>query len=63
LIGAESTSKFLLASQPIGKRIAIVCGVLIGLMGVVIVLSAAHGPANIPYGDVARLICAEWAYP
>lgn len=56
MIGAESTSKFLLAAYPIGRRIAIVCGVLIGLMVVVIVLSAAHGPAQIPYIDVARLI-------
>jgi iron complex transport system permease protein len=39
-----------------GRRIAVVCGVLTALMLIVMVISAAHGPASIPYRDVARLI-------
>jgi iron complex transport system permease protein len=33
-----------------------VCGILALLLLGAIVMSAAHGPANIPYGDVARLL-------
>lgn len=54
--GAHSTTRFLLASLPIGRRIAIVCAALIGVGLIAIIVSAAHGPAAIPYADVARLI-------
>jgi iron complex transport system permease protein len=63
LMGAESTSKFLLASQPIGRRITIVCSVLTVLIVIVMIVSAAHGPANIAYGDVARLILRALGLP
>jgi iron complex transport system permease protein len=46
----------LLFRQPITRRCLIVCGVLTLLLICITVFSAAHGPANIPYGDVARLL-------
>lgn len=63
LSGAESTSKFLLASYPINRRIVIVCGVLTAVIVLVMILSAAHGPANIPYGEVARLFLRGLGLP
>ncbi len=39
-----------------GRRIAIVCSVLMALMVLVLVVSAAHGPAAISYTNVAQLI-------
>ncbi len=56
MLTTDSTSRFLLHSQPLGRRLMIVCGVLTGLMAIVVILSAAHGPARIPYRDVASLI-------
>src|SRR5262249_22065783 len=38
------------------QRRRAVCGVLALMLLAAIILSAAHGPANIPYGDVARLL-------
>lgn len=56
LLGADTTTRFLLASQPIGRRITIICGALVALGVATMIMSAAHGPAAIPYGDVARLM-------
>jgi iron complex transport system permease protein len=52
---AKSTP-FLLARQTITERRRNVCSVLALLLLVAVIVSAAHGPANIPYGDVARLL-------
>src|SRR2546421_24220 len=49
-------TSFLLARQPIAQRRRTVCGVLFVALVLAIILSAAHGPANIPYGDVAKLL-------
>ncbi len=54
---------FLLANQPIAQRRRMVCTVLLVLLVAVIVVSAAHGPANIPYGDVARLLLRGLGLP
>jgi iron complex transport system permease protein len=50
------SSHFLLASLPVGRRLAVITGVLGGLLILALVISAAQGPAQIPYADVARLI-------
>lgn len=52
----EGSSKFLLASQPITRRLVIISAVLLALLAAAIVVSAAHGAAAIPYADVGRLI-------
>ena len=52
----ESSTKFLLASQPLRRRLVIICGTLGILILAATIFSAAHGPANILYADVARLI-------
>jgi iron complex transport system permease protein len=49
-------SPFFLSRQPIGRRRLIVCGALILLLCGAIVVSAAHGPASIPYGNAVRLL-------
>jgi iron complex transport system permease protein len=47
---------YLMANRSLQQRRLIVCtGLLVALIAA-IVLSAAHGPANIPYGTVARLL-------
>jgi iron complex transport system permease protein len=56
LSGANSTPKFLLASTPIGRRIAIVCCTLLLVIVLVMIISAAHGPASIAYRDVVKLV-------
>jgi hypothetical protein len=48
LLGAESTSRFLLASQPIGRRIVVVCSVLVSLAVIAMIVSAAHGQQPSP---------------
>lgn len=55
-LATEGTTRFLLASQPISRRVVVVCSVLALVLVGVMIISAAHGPANIPYADVARLI-------
>lgn len=52
----ERSGNFLLASLPINQRVIILCGVLLVLLIVVMIISAAHGAAQIAYGDVARLM-------
>ncbi|MCC7445881.1 MAG: iron ABC transporter permease [Anaerolineae bacterium] len=47
---------YLLANQPVAERRRLVCAVLIVLLLITFVLSAAHGPANIPYGNTAKLL-------
>src|SRR5258706_15447049 len=55
LTGARP-APYLMATQSLQQRRRIACtALLIALFGA-IVLSAAHGPANIPYGTVARLL-------
>jgi iron complex transport system permease protein len=63
LPGVRPAAPFLLAHQPVTQRRRIVCGVLaLALLGAII-FSAAHGPANIPYGDVARLLLRSIGLP
>ena len=54
--GVRPVAPFLLAKQTIAQRRRAVCGVLALLLLTAIIVSAAHGPANIPYGDVAKLL-------
>ncbi len=56
MLAQAPTSRFLLASLPIGQRMAVICGALAAALLAVLVISAANGPAQIPYPDVARLI-------
>jgi iron complex transport system permease protein len=51
-----SALPFLLAHRPIVERRRIVCGGLVLLLVAAAIMSAAHGPANIHYSDVARLL-------
>src|SRR5207247_1864834 len=48
---------------PIARRCVIVCSVLTLLLVCTIVVSTAHGPANIPYGEVARLVLRSLHLP
>lgn len=52
----EKPSKFLFASLPINQRVVVLSAGLSALLVVVMIVSAAHGAAQIAYGDVARLI-------
>src|SRR5690349_13827505 len=54
--GVRRAMPFLLAKQTIAQRRRSVCAVLALLLRLAIIGSAGHGPANIPYGDVARLL-------
>lgn len=54
--GVRPATPFLLANSPVVQRRRIVCGVLAALLIICVIFSAAYGPANIPYGDVARLL-------
>ncbi len=63
LPGVRPAAPFLLAHQPVIQRRRVVCGVLAVLLLAAIILSAAHGPANIPYGDVARLLLRSAGLP
>ena len=60
---ARSEDRFLLASMPIGRRMALICGVLGVLLIAALVVSAANGPAQIHYLDVARLIARGLGLP
>ena len=60
---SQPPEKFLLASLPIGRRLALICGTLGGLLILAMVVSAANGPAQIPYGDVAKLIARGLGFP
>lgn len=51
----EQSGHFLLASLPINQRVAILCAVLAVLLVAAMIVSAAHGAAQIAYADVARL--------
>ncbi len=46
----------LLSRQPITRRCLIICSVLTLVLLSVIIASVAHGPANIPYSRVAKLM-------
>lgn len=46
----------MLASQPLPQRLGIIVGGLLVLLVLAVIVSAAHGPAPIPYADVGRLI-------
>ncbi len=50
------SAPFLLARQSVTERRRNICGILALLLLVAVIVSAAHGPASIPYGDVARLL-------
>jgi iron complex transport system permease protein len=52
----ESPKKFLLAAQPLGRRMAIISSGLAVVLVAALIVSTAHGPARIAYDDVARLI-------
>src|SRR5574341_2321017 len=52
----SSTPRFLLAALPIQRRAVLICGGLAILLVAALVVAAAHGPAAIPYPDVARLL-------
>jgi iron complex transport system permease protein len=45
-----------LAQPSIAQRRLTICGILALCLLTSVIFSAAHGPANIPYGDVARLL-------
>ncbi len=62
-LAGEGTVKFLLASLPIGRRLAVISAGLVGLLVVAVIISAAHGAAPIPYADVGRLILRGFGLP
>jgi iron complex transport system permease protein len=55
-MSATTQTRFLLSHYDIRRRILLISGSLTALLLLVIVVSAAHGPARIAYDDVARLI-------
>ncbi len=61
--GLKPATPFLLANRPIVQRRLIVCCLLTLILLGCVILSAAHGPANIPYGDVARLLLRGVGFP
>ena len=52
----ERRVPFVLSGRSIARRRLIVCGTLAVLLLISIVIGAANGAAQIPYGDVARLL-------
>ncbi len=58
-----SDRSFLLAGQPVIRRRALVCGTLTLILIGCVILSAAHGAAAIPYGDVAKLLLRGLGLP
>src|SRR5260221_3905278 len=52
----KTAAPFLLATQSVAQRRRNVCGILLVLLLGTILFSAENGPANIPYGTVARLL-------
>ncbi len=63
LPGVRPAAPFLLAHQPVLQRRRTVCGVLAVTLLAAIILSAAHGAADIPYDDVARLLLRSAGLP
>jgi iron complex transport system permease protein len=63
LTGDALSSRFLLASQPINRRLAALSAALAALLVLAMVVSAAHGAARIPYDDVARLVLRGLGLP
>lgn len=61
--GRQPAASFMLAAQPIVQRRRIICVVLALMLVGSVIVSAAHGPANIPYGDVARLLLRGLGLP
>jgi iron complex transport system permease protein len=59
----SNTNPSRLSRQPITQRCLIVCGVLALLLLGAIIVSAAHGPANIPYSNVAKLVLRSLHLP
>ncbi len=53
---ARQATPFLLAHQTVPQRQRIVCGLLLLTLCAAIIISAGHGPANIPYNTTARLL-------
>ena len=63
ILPGTRSAPYLLSRQPIVERRNLVCGVLLVLLIAALVVSAAHGPANIPYGNVARLLLRGLGLP
>jgi iron complex transport system permease protein len=63
ITGSRIEKPFLMARQTIGQRQRRVGIVLLLLLITAIIISAAHGPANIPYTDVARLLLRGLGLP
>ncbi len=53
---APTHTQFLLASQPVARRLVIIGGVLINILIVALVFSIANGSSDIPYQDVAQTL-------
>lgn len=56
MLSSSTSNHFLLASLPIGRRMAIICGVLMVVLVLASLISLAYGVAPIPWSDVGRLI-------
>lgn len=63
MTATHSQDKFLLASLPIGQRLMTICSVLGALLAAALIISAAQGPAQIPYPDVAKLMLRGLGLP
>lgn len=59
----SSTQNIPFAQHSIAQRRAVVCGVLGLCWLAAVIFSAAHGPANIPYENVAQLILRGLHFP
>ncbi|MBN2469370.1 MAG: iron chelate uptake ABC transporter family permease subunit [Anaerolineae bacterium] len=53
---ASTHTQFLLANQPVHKRLAIIGAILAGLLALAFTFSIANGSSNIPYREVARTL-------
>src|SRR5574341_110624 len=58
-LAARQPDRFLLAALPIRRRTLIINAALL----VILIVAAAHGPASIPYRDVARLLVRGIGFP
>lgn len=63
MIAQTPSEKFLLAALPIGRRLIVISGALALALLAALIVSAAHGAAQIPYGDVALLALRGAGFP
>ena len=60
---SADTRTILLPRPSIAQRRITLCGSLAFCLVISVIFSAAHGPANIPYGNVARLLLRGPNFP